>query len=102
MSKETKDLTNQLKALNANIDVLNKVTAVNIGKEEIFKGKETKEEKIEALDKICLPRNLIAIMVGSTPGSVSVLKSMEKPKVRNSKAENDTEGITKNDERRTV
>ena len=45
VSKETKELTKQLKALNANIEMLNKVTAINIGKEEIFKGKETKEAK---------------------------------------------------------
>ena len=87
MSKETTALTKQLKALNKNIDVLNKVTAVSIGKEEIFKGKETKEEKIEALDKIGLPRTLIAIMIGSTPESVSALKSMKKPKSRKQKAE---------------
>ena len=86
MSKETKELTKQIKALNANIDILNKVTAVSIGKEEIFKGKETKEEKIDALDKIGLPRTLIAIMVGSTPESVSTLKSMKKPKSRKQKA----------------
>ena len=86
MSKETTALTKQLKALNKNIDVLNKVTAVSIGKEEIFKGKETKEEKIEALDKIGLPRTLIAIMIGSTPESVSALKSMKKPKSRKQKA----------------
>ena len=88
MSKETTALTKQLKALNKNIDVLNKVTAVSIGKEEIFKGKETKEEKIEVLDKIGLPRTLIAIMIGSTPESVSALKSMKKPKSRKQKAKN--------------
>jgi hypothetical protein len=97
-SKETKELTKQLKALNANIDILNKVTAVNIGKDEIFNGKETKEDKIEALDKIGLPRTLIAIMIGSTPESVSALKSMKKPKPRKQKAENNTEGGTENDE----
>lgn len=87
MSKETTALTKQLKALNRNIDVLNKVTAVSIGREEIFKGKETKEEKIEALDKIGLPRTLIAIMIGSTPESVSALKSMKKPKSRKQKTQ---------------
>jgi hypothetical protein len=92
MSKETKELTKQLKALNANIDILNKVTAVNIGKDEIFKGKETKEDTIEALDKIGLPRTLIAIMVGSTPESVSALKSMKKPKSQEQITKNGTEG----------
>jgi hypothetical protein len=98
VSKETKELTKQLKALNANIDTLNKVTAVNIGKEEIFKGKETKEEKIEALYKIGLPRTLIAIIVGSTPESVSALKSMKKPKSQKQKTENTSEGVKENDE----
>lgn len=98
VSKETKELTKQLKALNANIDILNKVTAVNIGKDEIFKGKETKEEKIEALDKIGLPRTLIAIMIGSTPESVSTLKSMKKPKSRKQRAEKKNQGVTENDE----
>jgi len=80
VNKENKELAKQLKALNLNINILNKVTAVSIGKEEIFSGKQTKEEKIEVLDKIGLPRNLIAIIVGSTPESVSALKSMKKPK----------------------
>jgi len=97
MSKETKELTKQLKALNANIDVLSKITAVNIGKEEIFKGKETKEEKIEILDKIGLPRTLIAIIIGSTPESVSVIKSMKKPRPSKHRAENNSEGVTEND-----
>jgi hypothetical protein len=91
VNEETKELTKQLNALNLNIDILNKVTAINIGKEEIFKGKETKEEKIEVLDKIGLPRNLIAIIVGSTPESVSAFKSMKKPKSQNQK-ENAIEG----------
>jgi len=50
VNEERKELTKQLKALNLNIDILNKVTAVNIGKEEIFSGKQTKEEKIEAVE----------------------------------------------------
>jgi len=34
MSKETEELIKQLKALTQNIDILTKVTAINIGKEE--------------------------------------------------------------------
>ena len=92
VNEERKELTKQLKALNLNIDILNKVTAVNIGKEEIFSGKQTKEEKIEAVDKIGLPRNLIAIMVGSTPESVSAINSMKKPKSKKRKAKEAVEG----------
>lgn len=85
MSKEEiRELTKQIKALNENIDMLIKVTAVNIGKEEIFKGKEKKEEKIAVLDKIGLPNNIIAIITGSTPHSVSQIKS-EMKKLRKTK-----------------
>lgn len=80
MSEDTKELIKQIKSLNENIDALAKVTAINIGKDVIFKGKKKKEEKIEILDKMGLPRSIIAIIVGSTPESVSAIKSMKKPK----------------------
>ena len=80
LSKETQELLKQIKALSENIDILTKVTVVNIGKEEIFKGKDKKEERIEILDKMGLPGNIIAIMTGSTPHSVSQIKSKKKPK----------------------
>jgi len=80
MSKETKELIRQLKALNQNINTLTRVGAINIGKEDIFKGKKTKEEKIEILDKMGLPNEIIALMTGSTAHSVSQFKSMKKPK----------------------
>jgi len=107
LSAETRELIRQLRKLNENIDTLAKVTAVNIGQEEIFKGRETKEEKIEILDKMGLPNNLIAIITGSTPHSVSQFKSVKKPKpsekktaTRNMKSAK--EGVEQQDEQRTV
>jgi hypothetical protein len=78
MSEESKELIKQIKLLNSNIETLAKVIAVDIGKEELLKGKETKEAKIEVLDKIGIPRTIIAIMIGSTPESVSAFKSMKR------------------------
>lgn len=95
LSKETQKLLKQIKALSENIDILTKVTAVNIGKEEIFKGKDKKEERIEILDKMGLPRNIIAIITGSTPESVSAFKSMKKPKPSKPKPQNTEEGVEK-------
>jgi len=80
MSRETRELIRQLRALNQNIDMLTIVTAINIGKEDLFKGKKTKEEKIEILDKMGLSNEIIALMTGSTSHSVSQFKSMKKPK----------------------
>lgn len=76
--KETTELIKQIKFLNSNIKILAKVVSISIGKEEIFKDKETKEAKIDYLDKMGIPRSLIALMIGSTPGSVSALKCMSK------------------------
>jgi len=81
LSRETKDLTKQIKVLNENINVLTKVTAISIGKEFIFKGKDTIDEKVEILDKMGLSNELIAIITGSKSAhSISQLKSKRKPK----------------------
>lgn len=87
LSEETRELTRQLKALNQNIEILTKVTAVNIGKEDIFKGKETKEEKVKILDRMGLSNEIIAIITGSTSHSVSQIKSVRKPKTPKPKGE---------------
>ena len=82
MNQENKELIRQLKLLSENIDVLAKVTAITINKETFFKGKETKEEQIEALDELKLPDKIVAIVVGSTPESVQSLRSLRKAKAK--------------------
>jgi PDZ domain-containing secreted protein len=80
LSKENKDLINQLKALNENIDLLTRVTAISVGKETIFKGKKEMGDKVDALDGFDLPDRIIAMLVGSTEGSVASLRSQKKAK----------------------
>lgn len=78
MSKENRDLINQLKALNENIDLLTKVTAISVGKEGIFKGKKEMGDKVDALDGFDLSDKIIAMLVGSTPDSVKSARSKKK------------------------
>jgi PDZ domain-containing secreted protein len=82
LSKENRDLINQLKTLNENIDLLTKVTAISVGKETIFKGKKELGDKIEALNGLNLPDKIIALLVGSTPDSVKSLRSKKKARTR--------------------
>lgn len=90
MSRESKDLTKQLKALNENIDLLIKVTAISVGRDTIFKGKVRKEEKLEVLDGLKLPDEITALLIGSTAESVRTLRSQMK-KARAPKIESDVE-----------
>jgi hypothetical protein len=78
LSKDNKNLTNQLKTLNENIDLLIKVTAISVGKETIFKGMKDLGDKILSLDEFDLPDKIIAMLVGSTPESVRSLRSKMK------------------------
>lgn len=80
MSKDSRDLISQLRALNDNIDLLTRVTAISVGKETIFKGKKEMGDKVDALDGFDLPDRIIAMLVGSTEGSVSSLRSQKKAK----------------------
>jgi hypothetical protein len=80
MSKDQKELLKRLDALNNNIELLTKVIAVNVGKEVFFKEKKQKEQQIAFLAELGLPRNIIASMVATTLGTVSVTKSQQKPK----------------------
>jgi hypothetical protein len=82
LSKENKDLINQLKTLNENIDLLTKVTAISVGIETIFKGKKETGDKIDALDEYDLPDRIIAMLIGSTEGSVASTRSQKKTKAR--------------------
>ena len=78
MSKESKDLINQLKTLNENIELLTKVTAISVGKETIFRGMKELGDKIDSLAVFDLPDKTIAMLVGSTPDSVKTLRSKMK------------------------
>jgi hypothetical protein len=78
MSKKPKDLTNQLKDLNKNVDLLIKVMAISVGKETIFEGMEELGDKVHALDVYDLPDKIIAMFVGSTPDSVKTARSQKK------------------------
>jgi hypothetical protein len=80
MSKDQKDLLKRLDALNNNIETLTKVIAVSIGKEAFFKEKKQKEQQIEFLSELGLPRNIIASIVVTTPLTVSVTKSQKNQK----------------------
>ena len=85
---EEKKLEKLLEDLNSNIEILSKVTALTFRKDSIFKGKETKQEQIEALEELKLPDDIIALVVGSTTESVRALRSMRKAKAKKaSKAE---------------
>jgi uncharacterized protein YegL len=80
LSEKKDDLTKQLKTLNQNIDTLTKVIAISIGKDNIFKGKNTIEEKVDVLDKMGLSNELIAIITGSKSShSISQIKSRMNP-----------------------
>jgi len=80
LSKDSRDLASQLKTLNDSIDLLTKVTAISVGKETIFKGKKEMGDKVDALDGFDLPDRIIAMLVGSTEGSVPSLRSQKKAK----------------------
>lgn len=87
MSKESKDLINQLKTLNKNIDVLTKVTAISVGKDTLFKGMKELGDKVDAVGVFDLPDKIIAMLVGSTPDSVKTSRSKMK-KTRTKKTVN--------------
>lgn len=83
-SKDSEKLLKRLDVLAEKVDTLTLVTAISIQKEKFFKGKKQKE-LIEFLDKLGLPRNIIALIVGTTPSTVSVTLSKMKPKKRKKK-----------------
>ena len=93
MSKESKELLKKLDVLAQKIDILTMVTAISMEREKLLKGK-TQKEQIESLVKMGLEeRNIIALIVGTTPQTVSsrlteirAKKKKRKPK-RQSKEE---------------
>ena len=108
MNQENKELIKQLKDLNQNIDTLIKITAIDIGKESIFKGKDTIEEKVDILGKMGLSNELIAMITGSKSAhSVSQIKSRKNPprpkkELSEPKAETTEKGVEAKDEQTTV
>lgn len=100
MIKEQKELLKRLDALNSNIELLAKVIAVNVGKEVFFKEKKQKEQQIAFLAELGLPRNIIASMVATTLGTVSVTKSQQRPrkKTEPDKAKPKEESVEKTSE----
>ena len=80
MSEELKRLSELLEKLNSNIEVLSKVTALTFRKDSLFKGTETTPEKIEILEELKLPDDIIALIIGSTVGSVRAQRSQRKSK----------------------
>ena len=79
---EEKKLAKLLENLNANIEILSKVTALTFRKDSLFKGKETKQEQIEVLEEMKLPDDIIALIIGSTTDSVQAQRSQRKAKVK--------------------
>lgn len=94
MSKESKELLKKLDVLAEKIDILVTVTAVSMQKEKLFRKKKQKEQ-IKILAKLGLPRNLIALMVGTTPLTVSVTLS----KIKKAKKKTKSIEKTKQEER---
>jgi hypothetical protein len=82
LSQENKNLEKLLKDLNTNIITLSKITALTFRKDILFKGKETKNEQIEALEELKLPDDIIALIIDSTVESVRALRSMRKAKAK--------------------
>jgi hypothetical protein len=80
LATNNKELINTLEKLNTSIDFLITVTALNLGKNNLFTGKETKQQQIEALEIYNLPDKIIALIIGSTPDSVKSLRSSYKKK----------------------
>jgi hypothetical protein len=79
---DLKELCNRLNSIKERLDILIKLTALNIGKDTYFKNKERKDEKIEALATLEIPDKIVALIVGSSPESVQVLRSKLKSKKR--------------------
>ena len=98
MSNEQNKLLKRLDTLNKNLEILGKIIAVNVGKEVLFKEKKQKEQ-ITFLSELGLPRNIIASMLGTTRGTVSVTKSKQKPK---KKTDTDNEKTKKENAEKTA
>lgn len=79
--KELQKITRMLGELNTRIDALTKVVAITSRRETVLKGK-TKKEQIEILADLGLSKEMIAFIVGTTPGTVSARVSEMKKRRR--------------------
>lgn len=82
MKQDNNELAKALQNLNANIEILTKVTALTFRKDSLFKDKETKQEQVEVLEDLKLPDDVIALIIGSTVESVQALRSQRKAKAK--------------------
>lgn len=86
MNKESKKLIEKLDVLAQKIDTLTLVTAIGMQKEKLFKGMSQKKQ-IKFLHELGLNRNIIALILRTTPLTVSVtLSKMKKKKGKKAKA----------------
>ena len=79
-----KQLIKKLDELGTKIDALIQVVAITSRKEIIAKGK-TKTDQIVILSDLGLSRKIIALIVGTTPGSVSARLSQLKAENKKAK-----------------
>lgn len=79
MDIEVKKLLDKLDVLAEKIDVLTVVTAVSMEKEKLFEGM-LQRDQIKFLADLGLDRSIIALMLGTTPLTVSVTLSKIKKK----------------------
>lgn len=81
---DNKEIIRLLNELNSNIKMLSRITAYSMKKENPNQGKkrERLQEQVAILDGLDLPDDIIALILGSTPGSVrnARLKSKKAPK----------------------
>ena len=93
MSDQNKETTRLLNDINSNIKMLCKITALSLKKDTSLqeKKKETKQDQIKVLDELNLPDSIIALIIGSTPGSVQNARSLIKAKAKKTAQVKETE-----------
>jgi len=85
-----KEIVKRLDLLAGKIDMLTKVCAISSNIQGAFEGK-TKKEQIKILYELELPRNIIALMVGTTPDTVSARLSEMKAEEEKNKSRKEEE-----------
>lgn len=77
---DLKELGKKLDSIKESVDLLTKLTALNIAKDAYFENRERKDEKIEALSALEIPDKIIAVLIDSSVESVQALRSKMKQK----------------------